>query len=263
MQLLEGSSSHKSPAVFSNTSLCFLACPTLSQGSRTPHKLLCLFMKGIFGQQCAFPTTICLSYPVLHSVVVRGFLNTHLWKIFIILPLFFPEEGRKAESCNDRKESKKMKMEIHRIYLGGKFGTILLEKIGRKEEEDRNGIVETYLGSSVKLDVNTVVLSLVKRGCLSFSWAPPAALPHLPSACRGEAKAWPEVHQPYGLPQALLVTGTGCVWCFRGEWKQIPHPAVILCPSGLHSHGAQRLWWWCGFCGTTLVWIACYANVMV
>lgn len=62
-----------------------------------------------------------------------------------------------------------MKMEIHRIYLGGKFGTILLEKIGRKKEEDRNGIVETYLGSSVKLDVNTVVLSLVKRGCLSFS----------------------------------------------------------------------------------------------
>lgn len=141
-----------------------------------------------------------------------------------------------------------MKREIHRSHLGGKCRTILLVKMGRNKEEDRKGIVETYLGSGVKRDVNTVVLSLVKRGCLSFSWAPPAASPHLPSH-RGEAKAWQQVRQPCSLPQALVFTASGCTCCFRGELKQVPHMAIILCPPRL-----TFTWWSAALLMVQLLW---------
>lgn len=101
-----------------------------------------------------------------------------------------------------------MKTKIHRSHLGGKYGTILLLKMGRNKEEDRKRIVETHLGSDVKSDINIVVLSLGESERMSIlQLSPPACSPHSPSRSE-EAEAWQQVRQPCGSPQTLLLTSS-------------------------------------------------------
>lgn len=96
-------------------------------------------------QAKANPTSLCFSYPVLHSVVIRFSKYSLLENFCDFCLLFLPEEGWKAGSCNDREEGKKIKTDIHRSHLGGKFGIILLVKMGRNKEEDGKGILRHIL----------------------------------------------------------------------------------------------------------------------
>lgn len=186
-----------------------------------------------------------LSYSVLHFIAI-SFFKYSLLEAFC--RLFFSRRG-KAGSCNDSKDGKKMKTKIRRSHLGGKYGTILLVKMGRNKEEDRKHIVETHLGSDVKSDINIVVLSLGESKRMSIlQLSPPACSPHSSSRSE-EAKAWQQVRQPCGSPQTLLLTSSWCPCCFWRELKQLPHLAIILHPPGSHSRGAQQLSQWCNFWG--------------